>query len=233
MKIKAILFDKDGTLFHFNDTWGPWFYNILIQLSKGDDNLINKLSHLLKFNLNKKIFEYGSPFISGTEGETIKIINQLIPSREKTELLHWLSSEALKVDGVPVNELLKTLQKLDEMCFVMGVATNDSEIGAYKQLEKNKIKGFFKFIYGYDSGFGSKPETGMQEEFLRVTKFKPKEIAMVGDSMADIISGNKIGMHTIGVLTGPVERKILSNSADKVLNSIAEIPKYLNAINSL
>ena len=70
--------------------------------------------------------------------ETIKIINQLIPSREKTELLHWLSSEALKVDGVPVNELLKTLQKLDEMCLVMGVATNDSEIGAYKQLEKNK-----------------------------------------------------------------------------------------------
>ena len=107
MKIKAILFDKDGTLFHFNDTWGPWFYNILIQLSKGDDNLIKKLSYLLKFNLNKKIFEYGSPFISGTEGETITIINRLIPSRERTELLDWLSNEALKVDGVPVSDLLK------------------------------------------------------------------------------------------------------------------------------
>ena len=232
MKIKAILFDKDGTLFHFNDTWGPWFYNILIQLSKGDDYLLNRLSYLLKFNLNKKIFEYGSPFISGTEGETITIINRLIQSRERTELLDWLSNEALKVDGVPVSDLLKTLKKLDEMSLVMGVATNDSKIGAYKQLEINKIKGFFKYIYGYDSGFGSKPETGMQEEFLRVTKFKPKEILMVGDSMADIISGNNIGMHTIGVLTGPVEREILSKRADKILNSISEIPKYLNAINS-
>ena len=233
MKIKAILFDKDGTLFHFNDTWGPWFYNILIQLSNGDDHLLNKLSYLLKFNLNKKIFEYGSPFISGTEGETIEIISRLIPSKERKELLDWLENEALKVDGVPVSELLKTLKKLDEMGLVMGVATNDSEIGAYNQLEKNKINRFFKFVYGYDSGFGSKPETGMQEEFLRVTKFKPQEVIMVGDSMADIISGNNIGMHTIGVLTGPVERELLSKSADEVLNSIAEIPKFLNAINSL
>ena len=30
MTIKAILFDKDGTLFHFNETWGPWFYDVLL-----------------------------------------------------------------------------------------------------------------------------------------------------------------------------------------------------------
>ena len=78
MKIKAILFDKDGTLFHFNDTWGPWFYDILVQLSNGDNNLLKKLSYLLKFNLNDRIFETGSPFISGTEDETIRIINHLI-----------------------------------------------------------------------------------------------------------------------------------------------------------
>ena len=36
MIIKAILFDKDGTLFHFNETWGPWFYDVLLELSDGN-----------------------------------------------------------------------------------------------------------------------------------------------------------------------------------------------------
>jgi phosphoglycolate phosphatase-like HAD superfamily hydrolase len=32
-KIKAILFDKDGTLFHFEVSWGAWLRNALVRLS--------------------------------------------------------------------------------------------------------------------------------------------------------------------------------------------------------
>ena len=43
MEVKAILFDKDGTLFDFNKTWGPWFFDILNELSQGSHKILNEL----------------------------------------------------------------------------------------------------------------------------------------------------------------------------------------------
>ena len=67
----------------------------------------------------------------------------------------------------------------------------------------------------------------MQKEFLRETSLLANEVIMVGDSMADIESGNKIGMTTVAVLTGPLGRSELEKKADIVLNSISEIPSLL------
>ena len=50
---------------------------------------------------------------------------------------------------------------------------------------------------------------------------------MVGDSYADIISGKKAGMKTIGVLTGILNRHQLEKKADVVLSSINELPKLI------
>ena len=67
----------------------------------------------------------------------------------------------------------------------------------------------------------------MQEEFLRVTNLHPKNVMMVGDSIADIISGNNIGMISIGVLTGPLKREHLEKKANFVLDSISDLPKFI------
>ena len=78
MTIKAILFDKDGTLFHFNETWGPWFYDVLLELSDGKHDFLVELSNLLKYDYKTKTFYKNSPFIAGTRFKTkttIKTIN--------------------------------------------------------------------------------------------------------------------------------------------------------------
>ena len=36
MPIDAILFDKDGTLFDFANTWGAFGRNVLLRLADGD-----------------------------------------------------------------------------------------------------------------------------------------------------------------------------------------------------
>ena len=227
MDIKAILFDKDGTIFHFNDTWGPWFYDILNELSEGNKKKLNQLSISLKFDLVKKVFEIDSPFIAGTGGETTSKIVSLFPDLKESELIEWLSVRSRDVLGKPIDNLHSTLNQIKKMKITMGIATNDTEAGALHQLEKNNIKQFFKYIYGSDSGYGFKPNTGMQEEFLRVTNLHPKNVIMVGDSIADIISGNNIGMISIGVLTGPLKREHLQKNADFVLDSISELPKFI------
>ena len=227
MDIKAILFDKDGTIFHFNDTWGPWFYDILNELSEGNKKKLNQLSISLKFDLEKKVFKIDSPFIAGTGGETTSKIVSLFPDLKESELIEWLSVRSRDVLGKPIDNLHSTLNQIKKMKITMGIATNDTQAGALHQLEKNNIKQFFKYIYGSDSGYGFKPNTGMQEEFLRVTNLHPKNVIMVGDSIADIISGNNIGMISIGVLTGPLKREHLQKNADFVLDSISELPKFI------
>ena len=230
MIIKAILFDKDGTLFHFNETWGPWFYDVLSELSDGKHDLLVELANLLKYDYKTKTFYKNSPFIAGTEGETIRIMLSLLPNFEEKNLIKWLSKKSMSVDGKPVDNLLETLEQIQEKNIIMGVATNDSVSSALNQLVENNIKRFFSYIYGFDSGFGFKPGTGMQKEFLRVTSLLANEVIMVGDSMADIDSGNKIGMTTVAVLTGPLGRSELEKKADIVLNSISEIPSLLQKL---
>jgi len=39
MQIEAIVFDKDGTLFDFNATWGIWNRGLLAEESRGDPAL--------------------------------------------------------------------------------------------------------------------------------------------------------------------------------------------------
>ena len=230
MEVKAILFDKDGTLFDFNKTWGPWFFEILYDLSKGSNKKLNELSLLLKFDLENKIFKVDSPFIAGTEGETVSKIVSFMPNLNRDNLVKWLSNKSKDVLGFPVFNLNNTLNELDDMNILMGIATNDNKIGAHNQLKKSKINHFFKYIYGSDSGFGFKPDSGMQEEFLRVSKLHPKHVLMVGDSFADIISGKKAGMKTIGVLTGVLNRRQLEKQADIVLSSIAELPEFIRKL---
>ena len=227
MKFKAILFDKDGTLFDFNKTWGEWFYNILDDLSDKNSFLKKQISSSVKFDLTKKCFLKESSFIAGSTNETVDLIIKHLPTWNKDELKLWFDQKLKMPIGVPVDGMKNILNKIDQMGLKIGLSTNDSYASALFQLKQHNIHDYFIFISGYDSGFGSKPETGMQEEFSRVVNYKSDSIIMVGDSLADIYAGRNSGMTTIGVLTGPATRNDLKNEADIVLNSIKEIPEYL------
>jgi phosphoglycolate phosphatase len=44
MQIRAILFDKDGTLVDFNRTWGPAVQSVLKDLAHGSEARYRKLA---------------------------------------------------------------------------------------------------------------------------------------------------------------------------------------------
>ena len=130
-----------------------------------------------------------------------------------------------------------TTKKITKPAFInRKLCINDIDFCTLDNINEIKLYNFFSFkdedgyIYGFDSGFGFKPGTGMQKEFLRETSLLANEVIMVGDSMADIESGNKIGMTTVAVLTGPLGRSELEKKADIVLNSISEIPSLLQKL---
>ena len=54
MNIKAVIFDKDGTLFDFQDTWGAWMGKILERLAGTDKVMFENLAQALKYDAETK-----------------------------------------------------------------------------------------------------------------------------------------------------------------------------------
>ena len=110
--------------------------------------------------------------------------------------------------------------------------TNDSETNALAQLTRAGLnpKKDFDFVAGYDSGFGAKPAPEPLLAFAKAVDLPASEVAMVGDSLHDLMAGRHAGMKTIGVLTGPARKEDLSSLADVVLPDISHIPTYLDSL---
>ena len=232
MDIQAILFDKDGTLFDFNKTWGCWFSNILNDLSKNDSKLRKEIAAVFKFDQSNETFFKNSPFIAESNSFLITEISPLLPNWEKYDLLEWFNKKGLEAVTVPVKGLKTSLLKLKKMNLILGVSTNDTEEGANHQLNDYNLLDFFSFIAGSNSGFGTKPSPGMQNQFCKLTGIKPENILMVGDSLTDIKAGKNANMQTIGVLSGPATKEDLVNDADFVLNTISDLPELIKKINN-
>ena len=66
MALKGLLFDKDGTLIHFNETWTPAVLDVMRQQCAGDAERLNRLAQALDFDLDAPGFRPGALFVAGT-----------------------------------------------------------------------------------------------------------------------------------------------------------------------
>jgi len=228
--IKGVLFDKDGTLFDFNATWGVWTQQLLEQESQGDPAVLSDLCKVLGYDVHQQIFQPGSIVIAATAGEVADAILTVIPG-DKDALLERMTGQTANVPQVEAAPLRPLLGELKERGLKLGIATNDAEISARANLGQAGVDTLFDFIAGYDSGFGGKPATGQMEAFCAAVNLQPDACVMVGDSLHDIHAGQSAGMKTVGVLTGPAPRSELAPHADVVLNSIADLPHWLDQTN--
>jgi phosphoglycolate phosphatase len=142
-----------------------------------------------------------------------------------------LSEEAsLKSIPIEIVPLKGPLLKLASMKIILGVATNDSEASANTHLETIGVSGFFKYIIGYDSGFGSKPDPDQCLAFCSKAGIQPDECVMVGDSLHDMQAGKLAGMKTVGVLSGLADKTSLEPAADVILPDVSYLPELITLI---
>ncbi len=226
LKIKGLLFDKDGTLFDFHASWGPWLAGFIAELTHGKPHQA-RLAEALGFDLSTQRFLPASVFVHDTLEEILDVMLPHIPDWNRADMKEFAILETEKVPQTPIVPLVDLLEKFRLGGLVLGVATNDNEAPAIAQLKTAGIAQLFDFIAGYDSGFGGKPATGMQIAFCTKLGLDAKSVAMVGDSLHDMVSGRDAGMMTIGVLTGTTARADLEGVADVVLEDISDIPAYL------
>lgn len=222
--IRAILFDKDGTLFDFQATWGGWARAFLHSEAGADSVLAERLAAAMDFDLAAARFRPGSVVIAGTGREVAELIAPIL-GREVDALEHHVArsaAEAPPVEAVPLAPLLARLRAGGKR---LGVATNDFEAVARRHLGEHGQA--FDFIAGFDSGHGGKPAPGMLLAFARAMGLAPAQVLMVGDSRHDLAAGRAAGMATLGVLTGVAGAADLADLADEIRPDIGHLPALL------
>ncbi|MDP3261382.1 MAG: HAD family hydrolase [Tabrizicola sp.] len=224
--IAGLVFDKDGTLFDFRNSWGRWAQGFIAAMAQ-DGHHADRMGQAIGFDLMTSHFAPDSPVIAGTASEIAGALLPTLPNFNHDTLTGMIDEAAAKAtmaEAVPLHPLLRQLRGAG---LKLGVATNDSEVPAHAHLAAHGLTDYFDFIAGADSGYGAKPGPGMCLAFAQATGLAPAEVAMIGDSRHDLEAGRAAGMVCIAVLTGLASHADLAPHADVVLPDIGELPGWL------
>lgn len=234
-RARAVLFDKDGTLFDFQKSWAPLGARIIAEFSGGDSVLAARLAKAGGFDLVEGRFLPESPLVSASGAEIATLWAavlseapaQALSAAEVEDRMNQ-AGEAAAGLAPAASDLPGLLGRLAGSGRALGVATNDAEAPARAQLARAGALQHFSFIAGYDSGVAPKPHPAMVLAFATAVGAQPSEVVMVGDSLHDMRAAKAAGaLAAVAVLTGPAPREILETEADLVLESIEDLPEAL------
>jgi phosphoglycolate phosphatase len=228
-KVDALLFDKDGTLIDFHGTWDAWAAVLIDQLAGGDPALRDKIAAVVDYDLDLGRLLPQSIAIAETNRDIAQAIADVLPGCPVDAVEQFMITSGANAPVVPVLPLGPFLEDLTGRGLILGLLTNDSEFGARAHLKTLGLEAHFDFVAGFDSGFGAKPDPDPLLHFAKHHGLAPARVAMVGDSVHDLVAGRAAGMQTIGVLTGPADAPHLAPYADVIFPDIGHIPGWLEA----
>jgi phosphoglycolate phosphatase len=229
--IRAVLFDKDGTLLDFHATWVPVYEALARQVAGGAGEAADRLLDLAGRDPRTGRIHPESILGAGTLAQLAALWAGALGAADGEALRRSIEDYARTASTAharPVGDLPALFARLRGRGLALGVATMDSEQAARLHLAAFGIEALVDFVCGYDSGHGVKPEAGMVQAFCRAVGRRPDEVAVVGDTLHDLAMGRAgaAGL-VVGVLTGASAREALQPHADHVLASIAELESVL------
>jgi phosphoglycolate phosphatase len=231
MTIRAILFDKDGTLIDFQRTWGPATHTVIAQLAAGDDDAYRRLAAVSGFVADERRFLVGSPLIAGATPDYGPLWAQALGRPATADFFAEIDRLFLQAGLqhlVPIDDPATTLAALARHGYRLGIVTNDAEANAHAQIAQLEIDHLVEFVAGHDSGFGAKPDPTPVLAFAHALGIAPSEVAVVGDSVHDLAAARAAGVAAVGVLSGPTPREHLAPHADALIGSVADLPAWLD-----
>ena len=226
MKYQGIVFDKDGTLLDFNQTWLPIYLYAAEEFADGDAGLAESLLTQHGFDRSKNRFIGGSLLAAGNNQQIANAWAVQIDKPDQVETisrqLHQIFHDQGAIQATPVKQLADTLRQLKQSGRKLGVATADSHQGIINTLQAFDVLHEFDFLAGYDSGHGVKPEAGMVLAFCEQMALDVESVVVVGDNRHDIEMGRNANAGLcVGVLTGTSTRSDLESIADIVIDDIS------------
>ncbi|MFC4597159.1 HAD family hydrolase [Cohnella hongkongensis] len=241
--VRAILFDKDGTLLDFIYTWGHWSEQMLARFSAGLRS--RELPTLPRDSLawwgaladvDGRIADYDrrGPLAMGTVGDLQTILAwhgyRLGLSWAEAKVLadecRRSADESLE-ETRPVRALphaLDFLERCRSAGLSLAVVTADETASAARQLEWLGIRHYFTACIGADRVERGKPYSDMVELACRELNVSCGEAAVIGDTNGDMKMARSAGAAVaVGIAEPGAAGAAELTEADAVVSSYLEL----------
>ncbi len=213
--LKAIVFDFDGTLAVLN-----------IDFSAMRERIFDLMKH---YGINEEAIK--EKYLLESIDEGYQIIWKKNPAgaetfyRESHDILHEVEMESAE-KGRLIPGAEGTLKGLREKGIKVGIITRNCEEAVRKVFPA--INDFCDVFVSRNSVKKVKPHPDHLTHVMKSLKISGEEVVMVGDHMIDVQAGRRVGMKTIGVLTGRTKKEEFEKAgADYVLTSVSEIHRIV------
>lgn len=240
--IRAIIFDKDGTLFNYGEVWGSIIAQSLQQALP-----IQKLSSekkklcLREFQIVIGVDESGHSYSDGIlfrhdrwmsatwrlfklclryHLSPIKVYKATVSLAKRSD--HGLKE---KLENLDFPDVRKVFEACHQRGYIMGMVTNDTYLSTSMFLEKMDVYKYISFIRtGESSSCKHKPNPQAIKQFCTENKLSSNEVCIVGDTILDMqfAKNGKVG-YKVSVLTGSGDKEALEKLSDAIYPTLKDI----------
>lgn len=243
MKIKGILFDKDGTLIDFFSLWVEAARKVIpefilrnhLEADQQLDRLLYEAIGMKGDRIDpdgglayKSYREIAEDLRMALETRKIEMTGNFIEQQIKELFLK--NTQGKDANIVPITELPSLFEELKKKDLYIGMATADTRQSAEQCMNQLGVLEYLDYIGGDDGKRRPKPYPDMLFDFAEQSGILPQEVLVAGDTRNDMVFAEKAGATSVGVLSGVSCEKDLIAFADYILPSVKEIPVLLNAM---
>ena len=235
-----IIFDKDGTLIHFDPVWQSIYLAAVDAVAQAVENPATvraELNATLGYDSIGRRFSTHGPFATAANA-TVGTAVAAVLYRHAQPALTWDAAEALVahtflavMDAPPDPALLTTptdlpalFASLAAVNVATAVITSDERAQTLFTLDVLGVGEAVGLVIASDDPYPKKPAPEAIWTACAHFGVAVERAVMVGDSLTDMRMGRAAGVGLcVAVLTGPASREQVAPYADVVLASIAEI----------
>jgi len=228
MKVKAILFDLDGTIFDITERDAFARYQALNQI--GYSVSLHRVKQHYRYGIGRLgIAKKLEIKLSEEEKEYVRTCFNFFADRETAQNLTKTHTGA--------HDTLATLSKKYRLFLVTSRKTLSS---TEEELEWFQIRKFFTLIVTREvaaryHGVKDIPLLPFREQrkklyecVIGLTKIDPKNMLCIGDSIGELQPARELGIKAIGVLTGFDSKENMEEASIPTIHDITQLVMILN-----
>lgn len=193
-KIRACVFDLDGTILNTIETVRYFSNNTLKHFGLKCDLEIKDYEYIIRFPINlyyKTLLKF-----AGCNDDYIDLIlDDVIDYDIKSYNQNYMHLTK------PFDGIIDVFSKLNDNNIIVAVLTNKHEDIA-NGLVDNFFKSYVSLTIGQTKNSVSKPEKGCFDKVLEKLSLKPEEIIYIGDTETDMIAANNSNIKSGAVCWG-------------------------------
>lgn len=225
--IRAILFDKDGTLLQFTEGWVDSIVGFLEDKIL-DDKKKRKLFKEIGIREDGGVEE--NSILSSETAMDLAIIFSEYLDENLNEIYRELDDHLLnylKKNNKFIREtcdLRSLFEALRDRGILIGIFTSDNYRQAKYSMDYLGLDSFIDFYAAADI-YKKKPNKESLEVFKKKYSLEDQEIIIVGDSRVDMVFGEDTVK--VGVLCGTGSREMLAKYTDNIIDDPSQVLKFL------